>query len=939
MHGISQIVSQPKMHASGSGISQLSFANIENADLIDQYYASWKVDPSSVDAGWRAFFEGFELANERGDGNGRGVLASKPRPATDAVKQSRVDSLIYAHRGLGHLIADVDPLRPAPESHPNLELGNFKLTDDDLERSFDAGHLLDGGTMKLREIIGILRETYCGPVGAEYIYIQNKEIRRWLQRRMEPVRNRPNFSKQKKIRILRKIHEAEIFERFLHTRYSGQKRFSLEGAETTIACLDTLIEKCPEFGVKEVVMGMAHRGRLNVLANIMRKSYELIFEEFTENYIPDSVFGDGDVKYHLGYESSLKTSSGENVEVRLASNPSHLEAVNPVVEGSARARQRLRGDTDRKVVLPLLIHGDSAFSGQGIVAETLNFSQLPGYRTGGTIHLVINNQIGFTTKPSEARSSRYCTDIAKMIEAPIFHVNGDNPLAVAMIMELALDFRQTYQRDIVIDMYCYRRHGHNEMDEPMFTQPILYQEIAKHSSISKILTRRLIDEGTLSESESDKIQSEYRKTLDDAFDRVSQAQEKARQSDQSAEAKIFRGSNAVFQPPYSFDPIETGVSLKLLSKAAHGLSKVPENFKVNPKIKRQLAARRKAFAEDLPIDWGFAEDMAYGTLLLEGTPVRLSGQDSERGTFSHRHAAFYDLETSERFVPLLNLDDDQAQFCVYNSTLSEAGVLGFDFGYSLDYPQMLCVWEAQFGDFANGAQVIIDQFITTSESKWQRVSGIVLFLPHGYEGQGPEHSSARVERFLQTAAEDNIQVCNATNAAQFFHLLRRQMKQPYRKPLIIMTPKLLLRHKGAASPIEAFTRGGFEQLLDDPNPPDKAERLILCSGKIFYDLDEFRKRHKIENTAIVRIEQLYPLDRERLAEIAGRYKRVKEIVWCQEESQNMGAWFYISPLIEEVLGHRPRYAGRGASASPAVGSLARHKIELREFLDDAFSQK
>ena len=936
MHGVKQTVSQPKMHASGS--SRLSFANLENADLIDEYYDSWKQNPESVEPGWRAFFEGFELANGKGGVNGDGTKTAEPVSSRQSIKQSRVDSLIYAYRGLGHLIADVDPLRPGPESHPNLELENFSLSKEDLDESFDAGHLLDGGMMKLREIIRILRETYCEHIGAEYIYIQSKDIRRWLQRKMEPVRNQPKFPKGKKVRILRKIHEAEIFERFLHTRYSGQKRFSLEGAETTIACLDSLIQKCPEFGVKEVVMGMAHRGRLNVLANIMRKSYELIFEEFTENYIPDSVFGDGDVKYHLGYESKLQTESGEEVEVRLASNPSHLEAVDPVVQGNARARQRLRGDTERKVVLPLLLHGDAAFSGQGVVAETLNFSQLPGYRTGGTIHLVINNQIGFTTKPSESRSSRYCTDIAKMIEAPIFHVNGDDPLAVTMVLELALEFRQTFQRDVVIDMYCYRKHGHNETDEPMFTQPILYQGIAKQPPISKTLTERLIQEGTLSEAESEKIQSEYRKTLDEAFDRVSKAQEKSKRSRKSTEAKVFQGSNAVFQIPYSFDPIETGVDMKVLAKAARGLSTVPENFKVNPKIKRQLEGRRKAFDEDLPIDWGFAEDLAYGTLLLEGTPVRLSGQDSERGTFSHRHAAFYDVETSERFVPLLNLDKNQAQFCVYNSTLSEAGVLGFDFGYSLDYPQMLCIWEAQFGDFANGAQVIIDQFITTSESKWQRVSGIVLFLPHGYEGQGPEHSSARLERFLQNAAEENIQVCNTTNAAQFFHLLRRQMKQPYRKPLVIMTPKLLLRHKGAASPIKNFTQGSFQPILDDPTPPKKPERLILCSGKVYYDLDEYRKRHEIADTAIVRIEQLYPLHKEKLKEIGDRYKRVKEIVWCQEESRNMGPWFYMRPLIEELLGRQPRYAGREASASPAVGSLARHKNELREFLENAFSQ-
>ena len=914
-------------------MKHVSFAHRQNADLLDRFYQSWKTDPESVEPTWQAFFSGFEFGQSDPSTNGEIATTEGSIPTGFAAKQSRVASLIYAYRTLGHLIADIDPLGLSPRHHPQLSLANFGLTEADLDDEYDVGHYQEGGKRKIGEVIEQLRETYCQKVGVEYIYIQDTEIRRWMQAKMESTRNHPQFSKKEKVRILKKIHEAEIFERFLHTRYSGQKRFSLEGAETTIACLDMLIEKCPEHGIEEVVMGMAHRGRLNVLANIMKKSYEFIFEEFSENYIPNTVCGDGDVKYHLGYESILKTTSGSEVEVRLASNPSHLEAVNPVVEGKARARQRIREDLDRKRVLPFLIHGDAAFSGQGVVSETLNFSQLPGYRTGGTIHFIINNQIGFTTKPSEGRSSRYCTDVAKMIEAPIFHVNGDDPLAVCMVIDLALEFRQKFQRDIVIDMYCYRKHGHNETDEPMFTQPILYQKINNHPPISEVLASQLIEEQTLTEEERDRLAREFRETLDLAFERV----KSGRREGEDTERK-FEGADAVFQPPYTFAPLPTGVKEEVLQKITKALVTVPENFQLNPKIKRQLEARRRAIEERLPIDWGFAEALAFGSLMLEGTPVRLSGQDSERGTFSHRHAAYYDIKTSERYVPLLDLGEEQAKFCVYNSSLSEAGVLGFDFGYSLDYPQMLCIWEAQFGDFVNGAQVIIDQFITSSESKWQQVSGIVLLLPHGYEGQGPEHSSARLERFLQSCAEDNIQVCNMTTAAQYFHVLRRQMKRPYRKPLVIMSPKSLLRHKGVASPIEDLVDGAFQEILPDPTPASRPKRVIFCSGKVFFDLDDYRQEKKIKDTTIIRLEQLYPLHRDELKRLSKKFRNVKDLVWCQEESRNMGAWSYIAPELAEIFARPFRYAGRDASASPAVGALTVHKRELAELLADTFGE-
>ena len=911
-----------------------------NADLIEDFYLRWMNNPESVDPTWRAFFQGFTL----GLSGQLPVLAGSASAAPallDSLKQSQVHSLIYHYRAIGHRQAHLDPLADPPPPHLHLTLPDYGLADADLETFFDVGHYLDGGQMRLADIIASLRQTYCGHIGVEYLHIQDTEVRRWLQARMEPRRNQPNFTREQKIRILRRLHKAELFEHFLHTKYAGQKRFSLEGGETLIPALDTIIERCPEAGVDEIVMGMAHRGRLNVLASILRKSFEFIFEEFAESFIPDTVAGDGDVKYHLGYEAVLDTTSGDKVEVRLAANPSHLEAVDPVVEGKARARQRIRGDTERRRVLPLLLHGDAAFAGQGIVAEVLNFSQLPGYRTGGTLHLIINNQIGFTTNPAEARSSHYCTDIAKMIDAPIFHVNGDDPEAACYVAELALDFRQQFQRDVVIDLVCYRRHGHNESDEPAFTQPILYRTIAAHPPPSVALSTKLIAERTMTAAESDAIQAEYTAALEEAL-----AQARKKQDRQIDDLKRFEGSTAVFQHARFFAPAATAVAPELLDRCARALTAVPAHLKLNPKIKRFLENRARAVQEGGPVDWSFGEALAFGTLMLEGTPVRLSGQDSERGTFSQRHAAIYDIDTRERHVPLQHLGEGQAEFCLYNSSLSEAGVLGFDYGYSLDYPRMLCLWEAQFGDFANGAQTIIDQFIACSESKWQRVSGIVLLLPHGYEGQGPEHSSARLERFLQLCAEGNLQVCNLSTPAQYFHVLRRQMRRDFRKPLVVMAPKSLLRHPAAVSRLDDFTAGRFHEILDDPMFPDDAapagagatspaERLILCSGKVYYDLVDYRAKNNITDAAIVRVEQLYPLHRDRLSALCDKYDGAT-LVWCQEESQNMGAWSFILPQLEHVFGHKPFYAGRDPSASPAVGHLARHRLEQTALVRAAF---
>jgi len=899
---------------------------------------AWLDNPDAVDPTWRAFFQGFALGNAGGAPATLDAEAAAGLAIVDSLKQSHVHYLINAYRALGHLQAHLDPLSDAPPPSPKLSLAQFALEETDLDTSFDIGTYLGGGQMKLRDIVDSLQQTYCGHVGVEYAHIQDQECRRWLQEHMESTRLQPDFTRPQKVRMLRRVHKAELFEKFLHTKYVGQKRFSLEGGETIIAALDTIIDHCPDVGVEEIVMGMTHRGRLNVLASVMRKSFDQLFEQFSENYIPDSVAGDGDVKYHLGYESVLTTTSKKKVEVRLAANPSHLEIVGPVVEGKARARQRIRGDTgERRSVLPLLIHGDAALAGQGVVAETLNFSQLPGYRTGGTVHLVINNQIGFTTDPGDARSTRYCTDVAKMIEAPIFHVNGDDPEAVCMISQLALEFRDRWKRDVFVDLYCFRRQGHNEADEPSFTQPTLYRKIATHPLVSAIYTTQLVGQGSITAAEGEAITAEYSAALEENLKKA-KAREATRAASLAKPGDAFKGSTAIFQPEYHHTRVPTGVPAAEIEKIVRGLTTLPDGFKAHPKIKRLLDNRLQAWRNGGPVDWGFGEALAFGSLLLEGTPVRLSGQDTERGTFSHRHAVLADIETGEKYTPLKHLDEKQERFCVYNSILSEAAVLGFDYGYSLDYPEMLCLWEAQFGDFANGAQVVIDQFIVSGESKWQRTCGIVLLLPHGYEGQGPEHSSARLERFLQACAEDDLQVANPTTPAQFFHLLRRQMKRDFRKPLIVMAPKSLLRHPGAVSRIDDFIGGSFLEILDDPRQSawEPAARLILCSGKVYYDLCDYRDKHKISGASIVRVEQLYPLYTDRLAQIA-QLNSHATLVWCQEESRNMGAWSWIAPQLETIFGHKPLYAGRDASASPAVGLLALHRLELEALLHDAFS--
>lgn len=892
----------------------LSFANRANLELLEQQYERWRRDAASVDDSWRAFFEGFEL--------GRGEAST-----AGGDKQAAVIDLIDAYRGLGHILARLDPLSDPPPTVPLLEPAHFGLTAADLERKFDASHFVGLKQITLRELIRVLRAAYCGTVGVEYMHIQDTSIRRWLQERMEPVRNRPETTRRLRLRILMELHYAALFEKFLQTRYLGQKRFSLEGAETLIPLLNLLLERAADAGVREVVLGMAHRGRLNVLANVLGKPYDELFAEFEENYLPESTAGDGDVKYHLGFSSDRVTAKGNPLHLSLTPNPSHLEAVNPVVEGRVRAKQHQHQDAERLKGMALLIHGDAAVAGQGLVAETLNLSQLPGYKTGGTIHVVVNNQIGFTTRPSDARSTRYCTDVAKMIEAPIFHVNAEDPEACVFAAGLALDFRNTFHKDVFLDMYCYRKHGHNEGDEPSFTQPIMYEKIRTHPSVTEIYTDVLVTRGDLTIEQSEAITAEFQEKLH-------QAQVETKKTPRYVGMRGFSGRWKSLTPQVSSDPVATSVRADTLRKIAETISRVPEGFHLHPKMKPILEARLHDVAERQPIAWGLAEALAFGSLLLEGTSIRLSGQDTRRGTFSQRHAVLYDSKNEQPYIPLQHLDTKQDSFSVYDSLLSEAAALGFEFGYALDSPDTLVLWEAQFGDFANGAQVVIDQFLVCSQSKWQRDNGLVLLLPHGYEGQGPEHSSARLERWLQMCAEDNIQVCYPTTAAQYFHLLRRQMHRNFRKPLIVMTPKSLLRHKPAMSPIDQFTGGQFREVIEDATTDlAKVRRVILCSGKVYYDLME-QQSHDGAAVALVRVEQLYPFPAEAIEKAVKRFAKAREVLWVQEESLNMGAWSFIEPRLR-ALGMKPKYVGRDASASPATGSRQIHLREQKELVETA----
>ncbi len=923
----------------------LTFATSYNADVLDDAYQRWLKNPDSVEPSMRAFCEGFHLGYEQFQHRAPGTNGAAPaQPKADGTLQTRVDGLVYAYRTLGHTIAQTNPLARQRQENELLSLRELGFSDKDLDLPVSSKFLLGGAVMPLREMRAKLESIYCGAIGIEFMHIANGRVRNWVRERVETRADWIADANTKK-RMLRHIIKLESFERFLHTvAYKGQKRFSAEGAEAMISALDAVLENCPRLGVEEITMGMAHRGRLAVIVEFLKKPYRLMFKEFDPNFIPDSVYGDGDVKYHLGYvnERVIKPT-GTKVEVRLSANPSHLEIVNPVVMGMTRARQRHRNDTaDRKKVVPILIHGDAALAGQGIGQEVLNMSQLQGYRVGGTVHLVINNQIGFTTLPADARSSQYCTDVAKMVEAPVFHVNGDDPLAVRFAMELAFEFRQQFKRDVFVDMICYRRHGHNENDEPAFTSPDMYREISSHPSVGTIFRDQLIREGVLTAEEADGYHKELWKRLEDGLAESIAANAQNKQGREKRDAK-FEGSTAVHQPAFSYDPVVTAVPKETVGRIIEGITTVPAGFNIHPRIKSfVLDKRRQAFDRGEGFDWATAEAIAWGSLLLEGTPIRLSGQDCRRGTFSQRHAYYYDVNNRQRWCPLALLAPEQAKLCIYNSLLSEAGVLGFDYGYSLNFPEMLCQWEGQFGDFINGAQVVIDQFIVSAESKWQRPSGIVLLLPHGYEGQGPEHSSARLERFLQLCAEENIQVANLTTPAQYFHILRRQMKRSFKKPLVLMTPKSMLRLEAAGSKLTDFTEGSFREIFDGTEslncPADQVTRVILSTGKVYYDLRKFRDDNQISRTAFIRVEQLYPLHREALSAAIRKYPNAKKFVWCQEEPENMGAWRFMVPHLRDQLdGKLPFYAGRDEAASTAVGSKNVSDIEQRQLIERAFS--
>ncbi|MGK2855894.1 MAG: multifunctional oxoglutarate decarboxylase/oxoglutarate dehydrogenase thiamine pyrophosphate-binding subunit/dihydrolipoyllysine-residue succinyltransferase subunit [Thermoanaerobaculia bacterium] len=881
------------------------------------------------------------------------------RSDEDMSREAGVLSMINAYRVRGHLLADLDPLEYKVGQHAELNPAYYGLTLWDLDREFVAGGLCGRMSASLREILDTLRETYCGKLAPEYMFIQDPVQKRWLQDRMEPLRNSAPLEASVKRRILKKLNDSEVFEKFLHTKYVGHKRFSLEGAETLVPMLDHGLTLAALDGVEEVVIGMAHRGRLNVLATIMGKSYEKIFSEFEGDIDENTAQGSGDVKYHLGATGIHVAPDGRTVSLTLASNPSHLEAVDPVVEGIARAKQKLLRDTQQKRVVPILLHGDAAFAGQGVVAETLSMSQLKGYTSGGTIHLVINNQIGFTTGPESARSSVYSTDIAKMIQAPIFHANGDDPEACVRAISLAFAFRQRFQKDVVIDMVCYRRHGHNEGDDPSLTQPKMYKLIKDHRSVRKLYTEALLRKGDLQPEEAEQWLDAFRAQLQEAFDRMQQESDAAPHSPPKHEAlwtdEEVTGNQDVLSP-------DTGIDEEMIALVGRAISTPPDGFNVHPKLKGILEKRGRMAQGAERIDWAFAETMAFGSILHDGHCIRLSGQDVGRGTFSHRHAVLHDYATGEPHIPLnalaknfpivepergpdgkrvIDAATSPVYFSVYDSLLSEYGVLGFEYGYSVADPSTLVVWEAQFGDFMNGAQIIIDQFLSSAEEKWSQHCGLVMLLPHGFEGQGPEHSSARLERFLTLCAEGNMQVMNLTTPAQYFHALRRQMKHDPRKPLVIMTPKSLLRHPAAVSSVDALSRGRFEPVLDDPWFDESAkraavQRIVLVSGKLYYDLKRARDAKSDERIAIVRLEQFYPFPRRALQNVFGSYSNAREIFWVQEEPRNMGGWNFIEHRIKPLLEDRNLlYFGRPIAASPATGHHARHEQQHEALIENA----
>ncbi len=917
-----------------------------NNAFVESLYEDYLRDPAAVPAEWRAYFDKLQAADTRHDvAHGpiqRGFLelgqrtAETPVHADETRKQASVLQLINAYRFLGVRIADLDPLaRHAKPQIAELNTAYYSLGEADLDTTFNTGSLVGGTRMTLREILQRLRRIYCGSVGAEYMYISDIAQKRWIQARLEGPAGEAEYPTETRKRILERLTAAEGLERYLHTKYVGQKRFSLEGGETMIPLLHHLLQRAGEAGVKETVIGMAHRGRLNVLVNTLGKLPKVLFAEFEG--IHHEHLTSGDVKYHQGFSSDISTPGGP-MHVTLAFNPSHLEIVNPVVEGSVRARQHRRGDHKGMQVLPVLLHGDAAFAGQGVNQETFNLSQTRGYRTGGTVHIVINNQIGFTTSDArDARSSLYCTDVAKMIDAPIFHVNADDPEAVLRITELAFDFRMHFGKDVVVDMVCFRKLGHNEQDEPLVTQPFMYRYINQHPGTRALYAKRLVEQGVLAAEEPDAMIADYRRAMDEGRDPL-QLTISGLKHEYGVNWSKYKGD-----VPWNV-AVDTSVPRERLQQMAERLTTIPENFKLHARVEKIMADRTAMGKGELPLDWGMAENLAYASLVTEGYPIRLSGEDTGRGTFFHRHAVLHDQNRVQfdlgYHIPLQNIAPDQADFIVIDSILSEAAVLGFEYGYATAEPDTLTVWEAQFGDFANGAQVVIDQFIASGEAKWGRLCGLTMLLPHGYEGQGPEHSSGRIERYLQLCADYNIQVCIPSNSAQIFHLLRRQMLRPMRKPLIVFTPKSLLRSKDAASPLDDLAQGTFQPVIAevDAFEAGKVRRIIACSGKVYYDLLKARRERSIKDMVIIRLEQLYPFPHDEFTAQIGAYPNATEVVWCQEEPGNQGAWHRIQHYLLRHMrsGMKLGYALRPSSASPAAGYLATHNEQQKAVIEAAF---
>jgi len=919
------------------------FTYIANAHVsyIDELYAAYKLDASSIDPSWKEFFDGFDFAlSHSSEGLGQSFPSGEAKSTSlsgtimeveSLPQEIRVRAMIHAYRSRAHLRSKTNPVRARRDRKPLIDPDNFGLGEGDMATVFEAGKEIGIGPASLSQIVQALKTIYEGPMGFEFLYIRNAEMLDWFKSKIEKEALAFSPSYEEKKRVLSKLNQAVVFENFLHTKYLGQKRFSLEGGESTIPFLDAVINTAAQHGVEEVMIGMAHRGRLNVLANIMGKTYEQIFSEFEGTAKPDLTMGDGDVKYHMGYSSDIITPGQKKVHLKLAPNPSHLEAVNPVVEGFIRAKIDHAHKGDARKALPILIHGDAAVAGQGIVYEVTQMAGLKGYNTGGTIHFVINNQVGFTTDFDDARTSIYCTDVAKIIDAPVIHVNGDNAEAVVFAAKLAAEFRQKFSKDIFVDMVCYRRHGHNESDEPKFTQPELYNIISKHPNPREIYIKHLTERGDFDAQIASQMDAEFRQLLQDRLNMVKEKPLPYQATKFETEWANLRRSN-----PKDFEQSpETGISQDQIEKVAEAITFIPKGFKAIKQIESQMKQRKEMFFESKELNWASAELLAYGSLLLEGKTVRLTGQDVQRGTFSHRHAVIHDANTNQPFNSLLEMKDRKGQFYIYNSLLSEYAVLGFEYGYAMANPHALTLWEGQFGDFANGAQTMIDQFISSGETKWQKMNGLVMLLPHGYEGQGPEHSNARPERFLQLSAEYNMVVANITEPSNFFHLLRRQQAWEFRKPCVVMSPKSLLRHPKVVSPLDEFTSGRFREVLPDTTVKAKeVKRVVLCTGKVYFDLEEAREKEKNTQVALVRLEQLHPLPKKQIFDVLNSYKGA-EVVWVQEEPENMGYWNYLLRLLYQEL--PMRVIARKSSASPATGYNKVHVEEQRNLVAQALT--